>query len=60
MMTTEQLRTALQNANLSRLARHSGVTVRTLRRIKNQQIGSVMASTIERVQPHLKRERSAA
>lgn len=57
MLTTNELRAALRDANLSKLARHSGITLRTLRRIKNTD-KDVKASTIEAVQPHLKASRA--
>lgn len=59
MMTSQELREALRTANLSKLARHSGVALRTLRRIKNGD-KDVKASTIEAVQPHMKASRKSA
>ena len=51
-MTPTKLREALANCNLCRLERLSGVSARTLRRIRNTS-NPIRASTIETVVPHL-------
>lgn len=56
-MSFNQLQDALQSVNLSKLARASGLTVRTLRRIKNGAVSVALSTTIERVQPHLRAAR---
>lgn len=53
IMNMKDLRKRLQRLNLSKLARLSGVPLRTLRRLKNGD-GDVLAATVARVEPHLR------
>lgn len=54
--TLKQLRAALKRCNLSELARRSGVDLRLLRRIRNED-NTPRPSTVERIAPHLEDSR---
>ena len=53
MMTVTDLRAALAHANLSQLARATGMPLRTLRRLRNGTQQDVLASTVAKLEPHL-------
>jgi len=49
-MTMKQLRAILARANLSQLARQTGINVRTLRRIKAGETADVKLSTVAAIE----------
>ena len=49
-MTMKQLRAILARANLSQLARQTGINIRTLRRIKAGETTDVKLSTITKIE----------
>ena len=49
-MTMKQLRAILARANLSQLARLTGINIRTLRRIKTGETADVKLSTITKIE----------
>ena len=49
-MTMKQLRAILARANLSQLARQTGINIRTLRRIKTGETADVKLSTITKIE----------
>ena len=53
-MDIQTLRTKLAAVNLTRLAKTTGLNVRTLRRIKSGQTGDVLLATMEIIEKGLK------
>jgi hypothetical protein len=53
-MNMKQIRAMLARANLSEVARKTGLNLRTLRRIRNNDSGTVMLSTALKLERLLK------
>lgn len=54
-MDLNTLKLKLAAVNLSRLARDTGINVRTLRRIRGGQTGDVLLTTMEKIEASLKK-----
>lgn len=54
-MDLNTLKIKLAAVNLSRLARDTGINVRTLRRIRSGQTGDVLLTTMEKIEASLKK-----